>query len=71
MRGLPSKKTSCSHTGVRWPFCPERIFNKIGRALHSRSLAGTARHSYRVRRSRRRHSHMEKPPKMVRTRRLK
>ncbi len=39
MKRGAAKKTHHSHTGVRWPVCPERFPHPTGRVLFARSLA--------------------------------
>lgn len=66
MRGKPTKKTHHPHTGVRWPFCPERVSPAARGVLHTRNLAGAAHHSHCDRWHRRWLSRMEKQSAMVR-----
>ncbi len=42
MSGRKTKKANHTHTGVRWPFCPERFSAKARGLLHTRHLAGAA-----------------------------
>lgn len=51
MRGTSTKKTHHPHTGVRWPFCPERIPHAARSGVPQRNLVDTV--DYRHHRHRR------------------
>ncbi len=44
MKRGAAKKTHHTHTGIRWPVCPERFPYPNGRILFARSLAVPADH---------------------------
>lgn len=66
MRGRPSKKTHHPHTGIRWPFCPERFPYPAGRLLAAANpLVSVSTRDYE--RQRRRYlAHMAKSGALVR-----
>lgn len=66
MRGKPTKKTHHPHTGVRWPFSPERFSAAARGVLYTRNLAGTRNHGRCDRRQRHWLARLEKQGQMVR-----
>ncbi len=66
MCGKPTKKTHHPHTGIRWPFCPERFSHKTRSLLASANPLGFARSEYCDYHRRRLLARLEKQTKMVR-----
>ncbi len=60
MSGRKTKKTDYPHTGVRWPFCPERFSAKTRGLLHITNLAGVAHYRHHCRGRHRWLAHMAK-----------
>ena len=66
MHGTPTKKTHHPHTGVRWPYSPERFPHTAGGKIFARGMAGITALNRSCRRLRDRCPYMAKPLKMVR-----